>query len=115
MAHQTSSIGRSVLISAILSALMFIFGVPLLLGLPGAIFAMAAGPAVEWVRGVSISGDRAWPIAIAMSWAVPPAIPVIVWLGLTLAKERRDLAPVFILVGLWLWSVVVLFGLTTEL
>lgn len=115
MRPQTPSIGRPVLISAVLSALMFIFGVPLLLGLPGGIFAMLAGPTVEWLRGISIGGDRAWPIAIAMTWAVPPAIPVIVWLGLTLAQGRRDLAPVLILVGLWLWSVIVLMALTAEL
>ncbi len=114
MITQTQSIARPVIISAILSALMFIFGVPFLLGIPGALFMELAYPTVEWLRGVSIGGDRAWPIAIAMTWAVPPAIPVIVWLGLTLAKGRRDLGAVLILAGLWLWSVIVLMGLTAS-
>ena len=115
MTPQTSSIGRPVVISAVLSALMFIFGVPLLLGLPGGIFAGFAGPTVEWLRGISIGGDRAWPIAMAMTWAVPPGIPVIVWIGLSLGKGRRGLGPILVVAGLWLWSVIVLMGLTADL
>jgi hypothetical protein len=112
MTTQSPSIGRPVAISAVLSALMFIFGVPLLMGLPGALFLSFAGPTVEWLRGVSIGGDRAWPAAIAMAWAVPPAIPIIVWIGLGMAKGRRGVGPLLVLAGLWLWSVVVLLGLT---
>ena len=115
MTPHTQSIGRPVLFSAVLSALMFIFGVPLLLGLPGGIFAGFASPTVEWLRGLSIGGDRAWPIAMAMSWAVPPGIPVIVWLGLSLAKGRRGLGAILVLAGLWLWSVLVLLVLTADL
>jgi hypothetical protein len=92
--------------------LIFIFGVPLLLGLPGGVFLRFAGPTVEWLRGVSIGGDRAWPLAMAMTWAVPPAIPVIVWLGLSLAKGRPGLGPLLVVAGLWLWSVIVLLVMT---
>ena len=115
MRPQTPSIGRPALISAVLSALMFIFGVPLLLGLPGGLLAGFAGPTVEWLRGISIGGDRAWPIAMAMTWAVPPGIPVIVWIGLGLGKGRRGLGPILVVAGLWLWSVIVLLGLTAGL
>jgi hypothetical protein len=118
MTH-AQSIGRPVTVSAIISVAILVFGVPLLLGMPGAIFAGIAGPAVEWLRGLPAGhlfrGDLVWPLAIAMTRAVPPGIPLVVWLGLVLSRGRRDLGALLIVAGLWLWSVVVLLGLTAGL
>jgi len=98
------------------AALLGIGGM-MLLGIPGAIFAALAEPLVEMARGVPpgslIQGDRAWPAAILMTLAVPPAIPLVH--GLVLWRKpawNAWLQLLAILVGTYIWSVIALFAMS---
>ncbi len=74
------------LIIALVSAAVLMVGGIVLLGLPGAIFGTLADPVVTALRGLPepvLTGDRAWPMAILLTLAVPPVIP------LTVFAQRR--------------------------
>ena len=89
----------------------------MLLGIPGAIYATLAEIVVAPLRGVAVgellAGDRAWPTAIVMTLAVPPAIPVVHLLARRLRPGWNIWQQVLAMVaGAYLWAVAVLFGLS---
>lgn len=88
-----------------------------LLGLPGAVYALLTTPAAEVLRGLPagslLSGDRAWPLAIVMTLAVPPASPLAVWLVGWLRPGRGWIeATAFVVGGVYLWALAVVLGLS---
>ncbi len=98
------------------AALLEIGGM-MLLGIPGAIYAGLAEILVAPLRGVPIgsivSGDRAWPAAILMTLAVPPAIPVVHLVVRWLKPEWNAWLQVLaMMIGTYVWSVIVLFVLS---
>jgi len=98
------------------AALLSIGGM-MLLGIPGALYASLAEIVVAPLRGVAIgsivSGDRAWPAAILMTLAVPPAIPVVHLVVRRLKPEWNAWLQVLAMVaGTYVWSVIVLFALS---
>ncbi len=99
-------------LTATMVALMFTFGGILLLSLPGALLMEVGVPVVELLRGAPqgslFHGDAAWPMAIILTFVVPPMFPVLLWLWLKLFHRRMGRALLFSLVGLWVWSVLIL-------
>ncbi len=94
------------LIIALVSAAVLMVGGIVLLGLPGAVYGTLADPVVSAIRGLPepvLTGDRAWPMAILLTLAVPPVIP------LTVLVQRR-LRP-----GMAWWGVLLLILATMYL
>ncbi len=106
---------RPIWVSLIIAAILMVGGL-LLLGIPGAIIGALADPIVQLVRGLPgplMDGDRAWPLAILLTLAVPPAIPV------TVLAQRiwRPAMPfwqltLLALAVLYIWTVVLMFILS---
>jgi hypothetical protein len=94
-------------------AALLVVGGMMLLGIPGALFAVLAEIVVAPLKGMPIgsivSGDRAWPAAIMMTLVVPPAIPVVHGL-VRWRKPAWNAWPqlLSIVVGTYLWSVIAL-------
>jgi hypothetical protein len=110
---------RRPVLMASLVALVLLGGGMLLLGIPGAIYMGPAVPIVELLRGMPqgslFRGDAAWPTAILLTLLVPPLLPVLLWLGLRLFLRRLWPALFVSLVGLWLWAILLLLGLSAGL
>ena len=80
------------LIIALVSAAVLMVGGIVLLGLPGAVYGTLADPLVTALRGLPepvLTGDRAWPMAILLTLAVPPVIPLTVFVQ---RRLRPDMA-----------------------
>jgi hypothetical protein len=108
--------GRGFWISVIVAVILVVGGMALL-GLPGAIYALLTAPVVEALRGLPqgslLVGDNAWPIAILMTLAVPPALPLAVWLRATLRPAAGWLeATGWVALGVYLWALVVMLAQT---
>ncbi len=89
---------RALVIALLIAAVLMVGGI-VLLGLPGAIYGTLADPVVTALRGLQepvLTGDRAWPMAILLTLAVPPVIPLTVFV-------QRRLRP-----GMAWWGVLLL-------
>ena len=110
---------RRPVLMATLAALVLMGGGMLLLGIPGAIYMGPAVPVVELLRSVPpgslFRGDAAWPTAILLTLLVQPLLPVLLWLGLRLFQRRVGPALLVSLLGLWVWTILLLLGLSTGL
>lgn len=107
---------RGLLVSLIIAAVLMVGGL-VLLGLPGAIYAVFTAPLVELFRGLPagslLTGDRAWPTAILMTLAVPPALPLAVWLVGRLRPAAGWVEKTgWVIVGVYLWALAVMVGVS---
>ena len=84
-----------------------------LLGLPGAIYGSLADPLVSALLGRSeplLSGDAAWPMAILLTIAVPPVIPLTVFVQRRLRPGMTGwVLAVVIMTTLYLSTVAMMF------
>jgi thiosulfate reductase cytochrome b subunit len=106
----------SVVVALIVAAVLMVGGL-VVLGIPGAIYAVVTAPVAELLRGLPagslLSGDRAWPLAIVMTLAVPPALPLAVWLVGWLRPAAGWLeAAAWVVGGVYLWALAVVVGLS---
>lgn len=106
----------SVVVALIVAAVLMVGGL-VVLGIPGAIYAVVTAPVAELLRGLPagslLSGDRAWPLAIVMTLAVPPALPVAVWLvGWLRPAAGWVEAAAWVVGGVYLWALAVVVGLS---
>ena len=103
-----SAIKGPVIAAIIISAVLLVGGV-LLLGVPGAIYAIPAAPVVELILGrpfgTLLDGDRALGMALLLTLAVPPIIPLLIWFGLWRFHANIWWALLITLIGVWLWSI----------
>lgn len=105
------------LIAALIVAGVLMVAGLVLLGLPGAIYAVVTAPVAELLRGLPagslLTGDRAWPLAIVMTLAVPPALPLAVWLvGWLRPAAGWFEAAAWVVGGVYLWALAVVVGLS---
>jgi hypothetical protein len=90
-------------------------GGTILLGWPGALFAVAVEPPVNLIRGMPLyaltSGDDALGVHLLLTYVTPPAFPMSYWLART-ALPRAGGWPrtLLVLLGAWLWSVAILLS-----
>ena len=106
----------SVVVALIVAAVLMVGGL-VVLGIPGAIYAVVTAPVAELLRGLPagslLSGDRAWPLAIVMTLAVPPALPLAVWLvGWMRPAAGWVEAAAWVVGGVYLWALAVVVGLS---
>lgn len=106
----------SVVVALIVAAVLMVGGL-VVLGIPGAIYAVVTAPVAELLRGLPagslLSGDRAWPLAIVMTLAVPPALPLAVWLvGWLRPAAGWVEAAAWVVGGAYLWALAVVVGLS---
>ena len=85
-----------------------------LLGLPGAIYGSLADPLVSALLGGRseplLSGDAAWPMAILLTIAVPPVIPLTVFVQRRLRPGMTGwVLAVVIMTTLYLSTVAMMF------
>lgn len=96
---------------------ILMFGGIALLGVPGAIYASMTAPVAELIRGLRpgtmLIGDGAWPIALVMTLAVPPALPLAIWM-VDAVRPRAGWVEAAALVvgGVYLWALAVMVGLS---
>lgn len=105
------------LVVALVVAGILMVGGLAILGLPGAIYAVVTAPVAELLRGLPagslLSGDRAWPLAIMMTLAVPPALPLAVWMvGWLRPAAGWVEATAWVIGGIYLWALAVVVGLS---
>lgn len=104
------------MVGTIIAAILMAGGMALL-GMPGGFYSLAAAPVAELLRGLPagsmLDGERAWPVAIMMTLAVPPALPLALllvgWLR-PAAKELETMAWVATAVYLWAIASLVIFA-----
>ena len=106
----------SVVVALIVAAVLMVGGL-VVLGIPGAAYASVTAPLAELLRGLPpgslLAGDRAWPLAIVMTLAVPPALPLAVWLLGWLRPAAGWLeATAWVVGGVYLWALAVVVGLS---
>ncbi|CAN7160664.1 hypothetical protein [Devosia sp. LjRoot3] len=106
----------SVVVALIVAAVLMVGGL-VVLGIPGAIYAVVTAPVAELLRGLPagslLGGDRAWPLAIVMTLAVPPALPLAVWLVGWLRPVAGWIeAAAWVVGGVYLWALAVVVGLS---
>jgi hypothetical protein len=106
----------SVVVALIVAAVLMVGGL-VVLGIPGAVYAVVTAPVVELLRGLPagslLSGDRAWPLAIVMTLAVPPALPLAVWLVGWLRPAAGWIeTAAWVVGGIYLWALAVVVGLS---
>lgn len=105
------------LVAALIVAGILMLGGLVILGLPGAVYASLTAPIAELLRGLPpgslLSGERAWPLAIVMTLAVPPALPLAVWLvGLLRPAAGWIEATAWVVGAIYLWALAVVVGLS---
>jgi hypothetical protein len=100
-----------VIVAVIIAAGLLVGGF-LLLGIPGALYAIPAAPIVELMRGMPIGtfthGDRAWGTALLLTLVVPPIIPLALYWGLRWFQGNIWWALLVTLGAMWVWSVAAL-------
>jgi hypothetical protein len=106
----------SLVVALIVAAVLMVGGL-VVLGIPGAVYASVTAPLAELLRGLPpgslLTGDRAWPLAIVMTLAVPPALPLAVWLLGWLRPAAGWLeATAWVVGGVYLWALAVVVGLS---
>lgn len=104
-------------IAALVAAGILMVGGLVLLGIPGAVYASLTAPIAEILRGLPpgslLTGDRAWPLAIVMTLAVPPALPLAVWLVSWLRPAAGWIeTAAWVVGGVYLWALAVVVGLS---
>ena len=103
---------RGPVIAALIIAAVLLVGGFVMLGIPGAIYAIPAAPVVELIRGMPfgtlVDGDRAWGMALLLTLVVPPIIPLAIYLGLRWFKGNIWPALLLTLGAMWIWSVLAL-------
>ena len=106
---------RPVWVSLLIAAILMVGGL-LLLGIPGAIIGALADPVVQLIGGLPgplLDGDRAWPLAILLTLAVPPAIPAIVLAQRAWWPAMPGWQLALLILGvLYLWTIVLMFALS---
>ncbi|MGV3575907.1 MAG: hypothetical protein ACO1O4_12345 [Devosia sp.] len=107
--------GRMVVALIVTGILMF--GGIALLGIPGALYASVTAPVAELIRGLRpgtlLIGDGAWPIALVMTLAVPPALPLALVLREKVWPDAGWMqATAWVVGGVYLWALAVMLGLS---
>lgn len=97
------------MIAAVVISVVLFAGGLMLLGIPGALYAIPAAPVVELILGrpfgTLLQGDRAWGMALLLTLVVPPVIPLLLWFGLWRFNANIWWALLITLAGIWLWSI----------
>lgn len=103
-----SAIKGPVIAAVVISVVLLVGGL-MLLGLPGALYAIPAAPVVELFLGrpfgTLLEGDRAWGMAILLTLVVPPVIPLLIWFAMWRFTANIWWALLITLAGVWLWSI----------
>jgi hypothetical protein len=104
----------STLYLLIVLAGVLMVGGTILLGWPGALFALAVEPPVNLIRGEPIyaltaGDDEAFGVHLLLTYVTPPAFPMSYWLARTaLPNLRGGPRTLLVLLGAWIWSAVIL-------
>jgi hypothetical protein len=103
----------STLYLLIVIAGVLMVGGTILLGWPGALFAIAVEPPVNLIRGEPFyaltDGDRAFGVHLLLTYITPPAFPMSYWLARTALPAMGGWPrALLVLLGAWVWSATIL-------